>query len=215
MTTKETASANGNGSTTATPAPATGIDTDTLREIANAEQATGSAGTSTGTEPMPAVPEPVAVPPAANVAPTPSATEPGTDAGAPQREWDNDPPDGHEHVPGTANPRTTRKIVYGVIAAAVIAALLVFGRLLTGTAADTEQVKTPVLTPVSQPVAQAAATVVPKDTDATECATMGVSTDTFRDGWCTGRAPGAYLLADDTMAYCSCAKPRKAAASGK
>lgn len=209
MTTKDTAPAN--GSTPDAQASKDGIDTDTLREIAAAEQATETAGTDTGTAPMSAVPEPVVVP-QTTISPPPR--EPGLDE--PEQHNAGDRETIPEHVPGTTNPRTTRKIVYGVIAAAVLAALLVFGRLLTGTAADTEQANAPIVqTPISQPAAQAAATVVPKDTDATECATMGVSTDTFRTGWCTGRAPGAYLLADDTMAYCSCAKPRKVAASGK
>jgi hypothetical protein len=213
MTTKESAPANGNGSTPDAHATAPGIDTDTLREIAAAEQATGTAGTDTGTAPMSAVPEPVAV---QQTTISPPPREPGLDEPEQHNAGDRETIPDPEHVPGTTNPRTTRKIVYGVIAAAVIAALLVFGRLFSGTAADAEQAQAPVVTPpVNQPVAQAAATVVPKDTDATECATMGVSTDTFRPGWCTGRAPGAYLLADDTMAYCSCAKPRKAAPSGK
>lgn len=210
MTTKESAPANGSTPDTHTTAP--GIDTDTLREIAAAEQATGTAGTDTGTAPMSAVPEPVVVQ-QTTISPPPH--EPGliepehTNAG--DRETIPDP----EHVPGTANPRTTRKILYVAAALALLAGLIVFGRLFSGATADAEQVRTPVLNPISQPVAQAAAAVVPKDTDATECATMGMSTDTFRDGWCTGRAPGAYLLADDTMAYCSCAKPRKTAATGK
>ncbi|HJV33423.1 MAG TPA: hypothetical protein VJ694_05340, partial [Patescibacteria group bacterium] len=197
MTTKDTASANGNGST---PDADTlhGIDTDTLREMAAAEKATGTAGTDTGTEPMPAVPEPAAV---QQTTISPPPREPGgLDTAEPDAGDRETIP---EHVPGTTNPRTTRKILYVAGAIALLAGLLVFGRLLSGSStADAEQAQAPIVqTPVSQPVAQAAATVVPKDTDATECATMGTSTDTFRPGWCKDRAPGAYLLADDTMAY--------------
>jgi hypothetical protein len=208
MTTKETASAsNGNGSTPGAVAPM--IDTDTVREIAAAEVADPPAGTDTGTAPMSAVPEPVGQPPMAYV---PPPREPGLTAEPPLNEGDRDTIS-DEHVPGTTNPRTTRKIVLVALGLGILAALLVGARLFSGTAADTETTRTPA--PVSAPLAgkpATAAAVVPKDTDATECASMGVSTDTFRDGWCTGRAPGAYLLADDTLAYCSCAKPRKAAA---
>lgn len=208
MTTKDSASANGNGSIEAAQAPA--IDTDTLREIAAAESATKTGGTDTGTAPMSAVPEPVVLQPTM----TPPPREPGLDEPAHHADRETIP-DHPDYVPGTTNPRTTRRIVYGVMAAAVVAALLIFGRLFTGSAAETEQVKAPAVPTAGQPAPAPAAAIVPKDADATECATMGVSTDTFRDGWCKGRAPGAYLLADDTMAYCSCAKPRKMASSGK
>lgn len=210
MPTKESAPINGNGSTP--DAPADGIDTDTLREITAAEQATGTAGTKNGTAPMSAAPEPVVV---KQTTISPPPRELGLDEPEQHNAGDRETTPDPEHVPGTTNPRTTRKILYVAAAVALLAGLLILGRLFTRATADTEQVKMPVLTPVSQPAAQAAATVVPKDTDATECATMGTSTDTFRDGWCKGRAPGAYLLADDTMAYCSCAKPRKTAAAGK
>jgi hypothetical protein len=115
-------------------------------------------------------------------------------------------PPAHEENEVPAGMKSRRNL--GIAAAvAVLAALLgiaIFMAYHLGTRnAGVTVVTKPAAAPVPAPG------LVPKDLDDSACTyALAPQGESYKDGWCKGRSAGAYLFADDTIAFCACGKPR-------